>query len=330
MDTLRHYLDTFEALRSRKRWTTDTEVLRFAALALGSLELADPGRALEDTARTLYRSSSALHPLKSPIRHAVAAMILRRELDPVDVVRRLERIRRLFRQHRLRRGGAMEVLAALILVLDAGERPVAEARVIRLREIFRRWKDAHPWLTGNDDYPMAALHATRDEDIDVLAYDVERVYEALRARRFSRGNPLQLVSHILALSPHGPDGGTERFLGVVQSLRQRGERIGSSQWDEAALIALLDGDPAQLAGRLLTLRDALRQTRHRPNKAVAYSLAAGLVLAEAARAGGDAKRALDARALQAVQAALDAQQAAVIACIAATSVAATTAATSAT
>ncbi len=43
MDSIERYLYVFDALRRRKRWTTDTNVLRFATLTQAASDMADPG-----------------------------------------------------------------------------------------------------------------------------------------------------------------------------------------------------------------------------------------------------------------------------------------------
>ena len=47
METVDRYLRVFEDLRSKKRWATDTNILRFAALTLAAADIDDPGGRLE-------------------------------------------------------------------------------------------------------------------------------------------------------------------------------------------------------------------------------------------------------------------------------------------
>ena len=49
------YLQVFEDLKRKKRWSTDTNVLRFAALTLAASEIDDPGGRLEAAADELRR-----------------------------------------------------------------------------------------------------------------------------------------------------------------------------------------------------------------------------------------------------------------------------------
>ena len=227
-DEVGRYLAVFESLRKRKRWTTNTGVLRFAAMGLAVADLHDPAGQLEQAADELRRRSGwiGVGPFHSSIRYAVAALILRRGLRPGTVHARVERVRERFRSRKLRRGGIREVLAALILVLQNDGNPVPAGTVERMQEIMRRWKKDHPWLTGVDDYPMAALHAHRKVDPEQLARKVENVYQALREHGFRRGNQLQVSSHILSLG----EGSASPRPGASSSspMLSRGEANGSA------------------------------------------------------------------------------------------------------
>lgn len=300
------YLGTFDELRRRKRWTTDTTVLRFAAMTLASVRLDDLGQRLEETAKVLRAEAGWFDPLRSAIRYAVAAMILRRGRDPREVAQQVAATRESFREQRLPRGGVSQTIAALLLVLH-GAGPAAAGRV---KTILARWRADHPWLTGADDLPMAALHAARDVPAETLGAAVERVYERLRAAGFSRGNPLQLASHLLVVDPRGADGAASRFVLVADALRGHGERVGSSRYDEMALIALTTTPVPAIIERILGWRDELRAARPRPAREIAFSLACGLALAEETERAITLRGAQDASALAALKAVLDAQQAA--------------------
>lgn len=47
MDHVERYLEIFEGLRRSKRWSTDTNILRFCALTLAAAETAETGFDLE-------------------------------------------------------------------------------------------------------------------------------------------------------------------------------------------------------------------------------------------------------------------------------------------
>ena len=321
------YLATLDALRRRKRWTLETKILRFAALALGATDAADPYGELERAAGELRRGAGWTGPLRSEVRYVVAAMILRQGLSAAKVHARVRRIRRALKGRRVPRGSLPATMAALLLVLRQGTGTVPDRWLDRTEQIMRRWKEDHRWLTGADDLPAAALHAAGEEPVESVAANVERAYRRLHRAGFWRGNQLQLVSHMLAFDPRGVDQMVLRFQRLVERFREHGMRIRTSRYDEAAILALSSESPSAVARRALAYRDRLRQARPRPPADLAFSLAAGLVLSEdagRARTGGGAS---DLAQLRAVQAVIAAQQAAVAAAVTA-SVAASAAASS--
>jgi hypothetical protein len=316
MDVAERYLHVFESLRSRKRWTTDVTVLRLAALTLMATEVRDPWESLHAAAETLRSRSSWFGPLRSPIRYAIAAMILRRGLDPARthdaVVETMQRMR----AHGLRSSSVRALLAALLVVLHHGDGRVPDRDLDRMARILERWKRDHWFLTGTDDLPMAALHAVRQAGIEEGAVRVEGIYQALRRHGLSRGNPLQLASHILSLGRESPAALAGRFDRIRSALRERGERVGTSRYDEVAILTLTSRRPTELARRIRRDVDALRAARPRPTRELAFSLAAGFAIAREIPGGGAVG---DFAAVSAAQAALDAHNAAVVAAVAAAS-----------
>ena len=315
-DPITAYLETFEKLRAAKRWTTDTTIFRFVALTLGAAGADVTYNRLEVTAKGLKTRARWTSPLKSEIRYVVAAMILRRGLDPARIHARVVETRDAFRTHKIATRGNGPTLAALLLALQAAGRAVPPQQLVRLPQIYRRWRDDHFWLTDSNDLPAAALHAGRDEPVEVLAAHVERAYQYLRDDGFSRGNPLQLVSQLLAVDPRGTDAGVQRFRRVATRLKDAHERVNAGRYDEVAMLALTQEAPARVVDRVLRYRDRLRAATPRPSKEMAFSLAAGIALAEDSKRAGE-RSAGDLAALRAIQAILDAQQAVMVTSIAA-------------
>lgn len=318
MSTVERYLEVFEALRRRKRWSTDTTVLRFAALTLAASEVTDPGDRLEETAKALSREAGGFSPLSSSIRHAVAAILIRRGLDPAGTVHRVKETLEAFKQHKLRKGGAHPLLAALLLVLGAGGGSVRFDRIVRMKRIVDRWARDHRFLTGVDDYPMAAMHALRGADAEQLGVEVEGIYRSLARAKFSKGNQLQLVSHLMMFSGDGPTASVERFVKMTAALKRKGQRVWQGQYDEVALLVLSGGAVEDVTTRVIGYRDRLRAVKPRPQASIAFSIAAGIVLAGEAERAKAVSGAGTAANLRAVQAIIEAQQAAMVACIAAT------------
>lgn len=315
-DAVDRYVETFDRLRATKRWWTHTSTFRFVALALGAAGPSVTYDRLESAAGELRKHARVTSPLRSEGRYVVAAIVLRRGLDPAVIRARLTETLELFRLHELPRRGTGPTLAALVLALLREGHPVPAVQVQRLSMIYDRWSKDHLWLTNSKDLPAAALHAGTDRDVHFLVADVERAFNRLRELGFRPGNPLQLVSHLLAVDPRGTDMAVQRFKGVAERLEAAGEHVRTSRYDEMATLAIAHVDVVGVVDRTLRYRDRLRAKRPRPAQELAFSLAAGIVLAE------DAEHAIkrsagDIAALQSIQAILDAQQAAMVASISA-------------
>ena len=325
MDSVEHYLEVFEALRRSKRWSTDTNILRFAALTLAASDVADPGAGVEATAKVLVEEAGGFSPLNSSIRHAVAAILIRRGLDPVEIVHRTKETLAVFKEHKLKKGGTSPYLAAMLLVMDAGCGIPPRHTVVKMKEIIDRWTADHWWLTDSGDYPMAAMHATREVSVEQLGLEVEEIYQFLQKRKFSRGNQLQLVSHLLMFSGLGPREAAQRFDRMAAALKAKGQRVWESYYDEVALLVLSGVEIEEASSKAIAYRDRLSKVKPRPQASIAFSIASGVVLAEAAQKLEGLDDAKTAANLRAVQSIIEAQQAAMIACIAATTVATSTA-----
>ena len=324
-DPIATYLETFEKLRAAKRWTTNTMPFRFVALTLGAVGGDVTYERLEVAAKGLQKRARWTSPLRSEIRYVVAAMILRRGLDPAKIHARVVETRDAFKTHKIASRGSGPTLAALLLALQGKGDAVPKRQLERLARIYRRWRDDHFWLTDSNDLPAAALHAGRVEPVEALAANVERAYQSLRDAGFSRGNQLQLVSQLLAVDPRGTDAGVQRFRRVAARLKDARERVNAGRYDEIAMLALTQETPSRVVDRVLRYRDRLRAAKPRPSKDIAFSLAAGIALAEDSKRAGE-RSAGDLAALQAIQAILDAQQAVMVAGIAASTAATSTSA----
>ncbi len=320
MDSVERYLDVFEGLKRRKRWNSGIEILRFAALTLAAGDVADPGSELEETAKVLSKEAGAFSPLSSSMRHAVAAILIRRGLDPVTIVHHTKETLAGFKEFKLRRSEVQAHLAALILVLDAEGGTSARGTIARMKAIIDRWEEDHWFLTGVDDYPMAAMHATRDVSVEQLGMDVEQIFQLLRKEKYPSGEQLQLVSHLLVFSDQGPREAAQSFDRSVKALKKAKQRVWQSHFDEVALLVLSGGHVDEVVPRVIEYRDRLRAVKPRPTANIAFSIAAGVVLAEEAERMAGLEDAGTAATLRAVQAIIEAQQAAMIACMAACTV----------
>ena len=171
----------------------------------------------------------------------IAALIRHdREVGPFRET--LERTRELFRAAGLPRGETEEAMACLVLMEAApdGQPTAAQAEVVA--KVHAGMKEHHRFVTGRDDYPAAALLATRGEPIAEILTRLERLYEGLRELSFKRGNQLQLASHLLYFAQAPDDVLLARFRALYAAFQEAGLWMNSGDYDEVAILAFLDAE----------------------------------------------------------------------------------------
>lgn len=132
--------------------------------------------------------------------------------------------------------------AALVLALGCATDDDLDQRLRRIPLLLALMKEHHFWLTGKDDYPMAAVLAGLASTVEDTIAKVERIYQELTGWGFKTGNPLQSTSHLLALSDLDPKRVTQRFTQVWKALTQRaGAPKEADLFPEVATLTLLPG-----------------------------------------------------------------------------------------
>lgn len=121
--------------------------------------------------------------------------------------------------------GSEYLALVAFLLTEFSSRERVEEKAGRGREIYNRMRKEHPFLTSSEDSVFAVLMAFSDKTDDDLIYDMEGCYTALKAR-FSIGNEVQTVSHILALTNGNPDEKAGRVIDLYNALRDAGVKYG--------------------------------------------------------------------------------------------------------
>lgn len=313
-------IDVAGALAERRRWFQDWSALRCASLGL----LVVPGES-RDIAERLFSDAESLSrmgrwgsQLRGSVRYCVAAMLITRGLSPGEFHDELAIYRRHFREQKLPKHEVYETLASLVL-LGSGAHSRSAAQVERLAEIFRAMKAAEKsWfgsLTGTDDYAATALLSETEDAIETIVARLDRLYTGLRSVRFSRGNRLQLASHLLYFAPDPDEVVIDRFQRLYDGFTRRGLRMHSGDYDEVAILASLSNDPQDSIDRVLEDRNRLRaDLRPRPSLQVGFELASSTAFLSMVPASmGDASSSLMGWQLSQVVALVQAQQAAMMA-----------------
>ena len=118
-------------------------------------------------------------------------------------------------------------LAALLLS-DTVSEDGFPALGARGRDLFKRMRKEHPFLTGREDSVFALLLAQSDRSDDELIEDMERCYDLLR-EHFPGGDGLQTASHVLALSTEDPTDKAFRVVSLYNAIEAAGGKYGKTR-----------------------------------------------------------------------------------------------------
>lgn len=318
-DPLARFVAQYEALDAGRRWMGDRVPLRYAAVAMLTTpgDPVDLSASIREVHDALGRSFGWRTDLDSSVRLVLAAQLVKHGDTPAAFVAEVERVRALFRQVRLRRGGVYEVLGVLVLRRVLAGEPVQAEHMLRFKEIYEQLKRHHWFLTGADDYPACAMLVGQPGTPKEIGDGVEAIYQALRrGAGLWRGEALQTAANVLYLSRLAPEEIAERFVRISDALRAAGYSVRQRDYDEVAVLCFLATPVDKIVGTVMEFLRQIRESLRWVDKAMGLSLAASLafvrLLGDDARLGplADAKLLLD---MQAIVAARQAATAAAVA-----------------
>lgn len=130
--------------------------------------------------------------------------------------------------------GEQTVLAAMIL---AEQGPAAEGLAEKTKQIYKEMKDAHPWLTSENDLPFAALMAVSGRDASAVYSEAEEIYALLKGNLHAGRDALQMVSHILAIREGRAAEKCEKLCALAAGLKAAGHPFGSG--NRLAILGIL-------------------------------------------------------------------------------------------
>lgn len=152
--------------------------------------------------------------------------------------------------------GEQTVLAAMILAEQGGSEAAAE----KTKQIYREMKEAHPWLTSENDLPFAALMAVSGRDASSVYAEAEEIYTLLKGKLKAEKDTLQMLSHILAIREGRPEAKCEKLCALSDGLKAAGHSLGRGS--RLAILGILadSGLPTEgLVERICETDDYLKQ-----------------------------------------------------------------------
>ena len=153
--------------------------------------------------------------------------------------------------------GQQTVLAAMIL---AEQGTSSEGLEEKTKQIYKEMKEAHPWLTSENDLPFAALMAVSGRDASAVYAEAEEIYSLLKGKLHANRDTLQMLSHILAIRNGRAEDKCEKLCTIAVGLKEAGHSLGSGS--RLAILGILadSGLPTDaLIGHICDADDYLKQ-----------------------------------------------------------------------
>ena len=249
-----------DVLKQIVRMEPDRMLLAGAAV-LASRGIRADRSALEGCRDILKENTGALSEYRGMIRVPLLCMMaasgtpeyyLRCVQEIEELIRSTPKIRRVSKVYR--------ILAAMTVQEHSSEMTASET-VERILALYEDMKTEHPWLTGEEDLPFAALMAASGKDTQALTDDAEACYSILR-NYFKSGNVRQTVSQVLSLSGEEPEDKCLRAADLADDLKRLGCRIGTDLESVILGSAALTGVPAdRMAEDIAYADECLKQKK---------------------------------------------------------------------
>ena len=191
---------------------------------------------------------------------SLAVQLLTGAEDPDRALGRLIAIEPMLREEGIRSYSFAPLLASVLV--RTGLRADLPALLVRTKLCYEELHRAHPFLTGADDYPLAAMLAVSQGNLPSRMADVESLYSQIHQQGFSRGNGLQMLALTLSLGEGTPAQKAARVLSLNESLRTGGIRLWAQYYGALGLLALLPDPNGTLADEALEIVADLRTRKY--------------------------------------------------------------------
>jgi len=259
----------------------------------------------------------------SNIRFIISSILYQNGDSGKSFIKEVARVRKLFRAEKLHRALAMEMMAILVLRIQAGGGRISSQTVRRFRAIYDEMKQHHKWLTGPDDFPACAILTGQDGTPKAIGDKTEAIYSELRAVKFPSGNPLQTAANLLFLAEGTPQQLAAKMFDLKSEFKRRKVRISQMNFDELAILSFLQHHAEKVVSEVVANREELRKVRPKFDHATLFNASVGIAFVRLFGTGASMVSVSRAKTVIDIQAVIAAQQAAAAAGAAAAAAAAT-------
>jgi hypothetical protein len=207
---------------------------------------------IRNVAAGLNQRAEWFATLSSPVRFALAAMLIQHHIDSADFLDIHGHIADLMNELGLRHGRFYEAVAVVILMMSPGREYANKVGVERMTALYDHMKKFHWWLTGSHDLPACAALVDCLGTPEEVVGQVEDAYQALHRAGLPHGERLQTAANLLPLSGIAIDDAVDRYRALFAALTQHAGAVLPMHYEALGLLTLLDpARPGQDAGQVV-------------------------------------------------------------------------------
>ncbi|WP_421383708.1 DUF4003 family protein [Bacillus salacetis] len=246
MNKIERYKDIYSQMKSSLRWkVSDSRTFMMAASLYVTNERDFDIAHYQDLSEFIKNEVGIFSTLKSQLRFTVAAMLDTRFENPQETFAQfIEAYEDLIANGFSR--GTFSYISAMAMLTHEGRRADLASAA---KDIYKKMREEHFFLTGQSDYPLAVLLAQRNQELDSMIVKIEDFYNKLDQEGFRKGNDLQSMSHILSLHEN-PDQQDliSRCTALYDSMKHLGIKPKASFYPQMAVLSFLSDSRDHLHG----------------------------------------------------------------------------------
>ena len=189
------FIENRNALKDVFKWSADGMATAGAAV-FTVLGKKAPTDAIQHCEALLKERTGMLSDFRGTIKiPLLCKMVLSNH--PEEYFETVDKAYRLLNQGKL--GGSSYRAMAALIIADTVEQQGFDTSIARTNEVYAKMKNAHKWLTSDEDLPFAAMLAVSGMDATKLIAEAAQCNDLCKDT-FRNPNARQSLSHVLALS----------------------------------------------------------------------------------------------------------------------------------
>lgn len=236
------------------RWNNESMMLAGSSFFVGLNMEADTDQ-LKACEEILKRKTGIFSPYRGNVRMPLLCKMAAAEnpeqyfADVDSIVQQLKPLKWIETDYKVLASMTLRDHLKMEEILSAAEKMIG---------LYQGMRGKHPWLTGGEDVPFAAILAVSGLDTDVLMAEMENCYQEL-SKVFRDKNAVQSLSHILAIDPADTRVKCRKVADIFDILKDGRHKYGTgSELTVLGTLAMLDLTAEQAAAEIMEADDYLK------------------------------------------------------------------------